>query len=111
MTERFSATLPLRRWNGDRGTYHLVEFDGEHAGTISTHATLHRLEFGKQRGFGSVKCYATIGDTRWKTSVFPMNVDDMAKRTKNWTLLVNKKVMRVEDLAEGDAVNVELELL
>ncbi|WP_298468963.1 DUF1905 domain-containing protein [uncultured Erythrobacter sp.] len=111
MTDRVSATLPLRRWQGDRGTYHLVTITGDQAETITMHARLHRLEFGKQRGFGSVKVMARIGETEWKSSVFPMNIDDMSRQTKNWTLLVSKKVMRAEDLAEGDPVELELELL
>ncbi len=111
MTDRVSAPLPLRRWQGDRGTYHLVPITGEEAETITMHARLHRLEFGKQRGFGSVKVMARIGETEWKSSVFPMNIDDMSCQTKNWTLLVSKKVMRAEDLSEGDPVKLELELL
>ena len=111
MTERFSTTLPLQRWQGDRGTYHLVNVTGDEAETIAMHARLHRLEFGKQRGFGSGKVMARIGNTEWKTSVFPMNVEEMSRRSKNWTLLISKKVMGAEDLAEGDPVTVELELL
>ena len=111
MTETVRTTLPLRRWQGDRGTYHLVTVTGDEAESIAMHARLHRLEFGRQRGFGSVKVMARIGGTEWKTSVFPINVDDMSRRTKNWTLLVSKKVMRAEDLAEGDPVTVELDLL
>jgi hypothetical protein len=34
-----------------------------------------------------------------------------AKQRKNWILLISKKVMRAEDLAEGDPVELELELL
>ncbi len=111
MTETLSATIPLRRWQGDRGTYHLVTVTGDEAEAIATHAALHRMEFGKQRGFGSVKVVATIGETEWKTSVFPIKLDDMSRQTKNWTLLVSKKVMRAEDLTEGDEVSVKLELL
>lgn len=111
MSEAITAQLPLQRWSGERGTYHLVNLKGEAAEAITTHAALHRLEFGRQRGFGSVKCYAQIGETRWKTSVFPMNVEEMSKRSKDWTLLVSKKVMRAEDLAQGDPVTVMLELL
>jgi hypothetical protein len=68
------------------------------------HERLHRLEFGARRGFGSVKVMARIGNTRWKTSVFP-------SKSGEWWLLVSKKVMRAEDLAEGHALTVELELL
>lgn len=111
MSETIRTTLPLKRWQGDRGTYHLVTVTGEQAEAIATHAALHRMEFGKQRGFGSVKVIARIGDTEWKTSVFPMTIDDMSRQSKNWTLLVSKKVMRAEDLAEGDPVKLELQLL
>lgn len=111
MTEIVTATLPLKRWQGDRGTYHLVTVEGEQADAIATHAALRRMEFGTQRGFGSVKVVARIGETEWKTSVFPMTIEDMSRQTKHWTLLVSKKVMRTEDLAEGDVLTVELELL
>ncbi len=69
------------------------------------HERLHRLEFGARRGFGSVKVIARIGGTEWKSSVFPQ------RGKAEWILLVSKKVMRAEDLSEGDSVALELELL
>lgn len=115
MDEVLNTTQPLTAWRGEKSTYHLVQFSGDTAEKIATHAALHRLEFGRGRGFGSVKCYATIGETRWKTSVFPVNAEvgaaSLNKSAKNWILLVSKKVMRAEDLAEGDPVSVELELI
>lgn len=111
MTETLQTTLPLQIWRGDRGTYAMVAVTGATAEAITTHAALHRMEFGKQRGFGSVKCYAQIGDTRWKTSVFPMKLDDMSRTSKSWTLLVSKKVMQHEDIGEGDAIALMLELI
>lgn len=111
MNETITASPLLKRWQGDRGTYHLVTITGVEADAIATHATLHRMEFGRQRGFGSVKVMARIGDTEWKTSVFPMKIDDMKRQTKHWTLLISKKVMRAEGLSEGNPVAIELELL
>lgn len=105
MNDTLDLILPLKCWRGDRGTYHLVTIGGEHAHAIATQATLHRMEFGKGRGFGSVKVIARIGATTWRTSVFPQS------RQSEWILLVSKKVMRAEDLAEGDAVRLELELI
>lgn len=105
MSGTVACTLPLRRWQGDRGTYHLVTITGAEAEAIAAHALMHRLEFGTQRGFGSVKVMAQVGGTRWRTSVFPQN------EKSEWVLLVSKKVMRAEDLAEGDPVPLELELL
>ena len=105
MSETVTCTLPLRQWRGERGTYHLVTITGEEAEAIAMHERLSRLEFGSRRGFGSVKVIARIGGTRWKTSVFPQN------RKSEWVLLVSKKVMKAEDLAEGDPLAVELQLL
>ena len=115
MTNELTATLPLIAWRGEKATYHLVEFEGEVAETIATHAALYRMEFGTRRGFGSVKCYAQIGETRWKTSVFPVKAEEgassLGKSSKNWILLVSKKVMRAEDLAEGDTLTVTVDLI
>ena len=105
MSVTITCTLPLRQWRGERGTYHLVTITGEEAAAIAMHERLARLEFGSRRGFGSVKVEARIGETRWKTSVFPQN------RKSEWVLLVSKKVMKAEDLAEGDELVLELDLL
>lgn len=104
MSETLTATLPLDRWQGDRGTYHLVTFTGEVAEALSTHALMHKLEFGRARGFGSIKLTACIGGTQWRTSVFPQS-----ERTQ-WVLLVSKKVMRAEDIVAGDPIEVTLTL-
>ena len=100
-----TLSLPLRRWQGDRGTYHLVVLDGESGEQVAMHARLHRLEFGRQRGFGSVKVVAKVGSTQWKSSLFPQD------KSREWVLLISKKVMRAEDLAEGDPVTLDIELL
>lgn len=105
MNEKIACTLPLSRWKGERGTYHLVTVNGQEAEAIAMHERLHRLECGVRRGFGSVKVMARVGETQWKTSAFPQN------RKAEWVVLVSKKVMRAENLAAGDPVAIELELL
>lgn len=102
MNDQVIATLPLTRWQGDRGTYHLVCFIGDAAEELTMHARLHRLEFGRSRGFGSIKVTARIGETTWKTSVFPQN------KQSEWILLVSKKVMRMENLSQGDIITVQV---
>src|SRR3546814_13892144 len=73
MTETLTHTAPLARWQGDRGTYHLLVVTGPAAEAIAMHERLRRLEYGARRGFGSVKVLARIGETEWKSSVFPQN--------------------------------------
>lgn len=105
MAETMKVNASLKCWRGEKAVYHLVSITGEDAEHIAAHALMQRLEYGTRRGFGSVKVMARIGDTVWKSSVFPQ-----AKSTE-WILLVSKKVMRAEDLAEGDAIELKLELL
>ncbi|MGB3470973.1 MAG: DUF1905 domain-containing protein [Erythrobacter sp.] len=107
MSETVSATLPLRQWRGDRGTYHLVEFTGDEAEALSAHAVMQRLEFGRQRGFGSLKVTARIGETQWRTSVFPQKGQG---ESESWVLLINKKVRSAESLGVGENVEVALTL-
>jgi len=102
VSEAITATLPLRRWRGEKATYHLVGFTGTEAETLSGHALMQKLEMGKRPGFGSVKVTASIGETSWKTSVFPQD------KQSEWILLVSKKVMRAEDLAPGGEISVSV---
>ncbi|MFL0355790.1 DUF1905 domain-containing protein [Erythrobacter sp. GH1-10] len=102
MSETLSTILPLKRWQGEKAVYHLVAFTGAEAEAIAAHAMMHRLEFGRQRGFGSVKVIARIGATEWTTSVFPQ------RKQSEWVLLVSKKVMRAEGIAPGDSIPVSL---
>lgn len=102
--DTITATLSLQRWQGARGTYHLVTFTGGEAEALAGHALMHRLEFGRQRGFGSIKVTARIGDTEWRTSVFPQ------KANTQWVLLVSRKVMLAQGLCASDVIEVSLSL-
>ncbi|MFA6031528.1 MAG: DUF1905 domain-containing protein [Myxococcota bacterium] len=104
MSDHLTITAEIARWQGDRGIYHVVSIGADAAQAISMHERLHRLEFGVRRGFGSVKVMAQIGETRWKTSVFP-------SKSGEWWLLVGRKVLKAEDLVAGDRTAIEIELL
>ena len=105
MDDGLRINAPLKSWRGEKAVYHLVSITGDEAEHIAAHALMQRLEFGARRGFGSVKVIARIGETEWKSSVFPQN------KSTEWILLVSKKVMRAEDLCAGDPVKLALDLL
>ena len=65
---------------------------------------IDELTAGTRRGFGSVRVTVTIGETNWGTSIFP----DTA--AASYLLPVKKQVRMSEDLQDGDAVDVTLEL-
>jgi hypothetical protein len=63
----------------------------------------HRTE-GMANGFGSVRVTATIGGSRWQTSIFP----DSARQA--YALPVKKAVRKAEGLTPGDSARVIVEL-
>lgn len=105
MPHALKTPVTIIRYEGERGTYHLVKITGEVAAEIAEHAFMERMEFGRRRGFGSVKIAARIGGSLWKTSLFPQN------QSSEWIMLVSKKIMRAEDLAAGDEALLEVALV
>jgi len=95
-----SVTSLLWIWKGSdaAGRWYFVTVPEEQSAEIKAHA------FGSPRGFGSVKVEATIGDVTWRTSVFPLN-------SGGYLLPVKKEVRTKADLAAGNEVTIELELL
>ena len=95
-----AVTSLLWIWKGSdaAGRWYFITVPEEQSGEIKAHA------FGSPRGFGSVKVEARIGNVVWRTSVFPLN-------SGGYLLPVKAQVRRKADLAAGDEVTVELELL
>jgi hypothetical protein len=60
---------------------------------------------GLSNGFGSLRVRATVGDSTWKTSIFP----DKGRGT--YVLPVKKAIRTAEALEVGDRVAVAVELL
>ena len=93
----------LWRWTTPAApaAWHFVTINGPAGDELSATALLLRLA-GDARGFGSLKVAARIGESRFKTSVFP-------SKELGWLLPVKASVRRVEGLVEGELVEVELE--
>lgn len=62
----------------------------------------YKLVTGKRGGFGSLRVTATIGGTRWSTT--------LNSRAGSYSLPIKKPVRVAEGLAEGDVIDVELAL-
>jgi len=109
VSETYSAQTELWLWHPKtgKGSWHFLTIGGEVAEAMRTAALMNRLELGlpKKRGWGAVKVQAVIGDTVWKTSVFPESDGD------GFLLPVKAAVRKAESLAVGDMVSVQLELI
>lgn len=104
MTEQITHTGPLWRWTSSTGTgtWHFLTIDGEAGEALSGTALMRRLE-KSIGGFGSLKVVARIGDSTFKTSLFP-------SKELGWLLPVKASVRKAEGVSEGDVVEVVLEV-
>ena len=104
MTERLTHTGPLWRWTSSTGTgtSHFLTIDGAAGEALSATALMRRME-KSIGGFGSLKVEARIGDSVFKTSLFP-------SKELGWMLPVKASVRKAEGVNEGDVVAVVLEV-
>ncbi len=86
----------LWRWQGDApAAWHFITLPEDVGGQI-------KFFIGKSKGFGSVRVKATVGDTSWKTSLFP------DKKSGSYLLPVKLDVRKCERISDGDHVHVKL---
>ena len=104
MLSDLTHTGPLWRWTTPAApaAWHFITIDGDAGEALSATALMRRME-GMSRGFGSLKVAATIGETTFKTSVFP-------SKESGWLLPVKASVRKAERLTEGEAVELVLEV-
>ena len=94
MSFRYETEAELWIWNG---SWHFLTLPSE------VSAGLKALR-GSPKGFGSMRIEATVGQTSWRTSVFPTKAGD-------FLLPVKADVRKKEGLAVGDRVAVAVEVL
>ncbi len=92
------VTGPLWLWSGGQGSWHFFTVPEEQCGEIRAHGLANRS------GFGSVKVEARVNGVTWRTSVFP-------QKSGGYILPVKASVRREADIAAGDDITVELEIL
>jgi hypothetical protein len=98
MIVTFDAELWI--WDARRGdSWTFVSLPVDVAAEIRDIAGVSR------RGFGSVRVHASIGGTRWATSIFPDGQRD------TFVLPVKKAVRRAEGVEAGDVATVTIELV
>lgn len=90
-------TAPLWRWQG--GNWHFITLPGDAAAEIRFDAA------GLRGGFGSIRVEVVVGDSCWRTSLFP------DKKSGSFLLPIKKAIRRAEGLEVDAPVAVRLEAL
>ena len=95
-----AVTAPIWLWSEGKGSWHFLTIPPDDAVEIR----LESAASGARRGFGSVRVEATVNAVSWKTSIFP-------QKSGGYILPIKADVRRRANIAAGDEVTVELELL
>lgn len=66
---------------------------------------IEQLTASTRRGFGSVRVEVSVGDSTWRTSLFPDT------KAASYVLPVKRSVRVAQRLAEGDRMTVHLRLV
>jgi Domain of unknown function (DUF1905) len=91
----YSFQAKVWLWQG-KGTWHFVTIDPELSQEISS-------MFGYLKaGWGSIPVAVTIGNSIWKTSIFP------DKKSAGYLLPIKSSVRKAENIKEGGVVNISL---
>lgn len=93
----FDISAKLWVYRG-KGAWYFITIPEEESGQI-------KFFSGKRIGWGSVRVTAKIGDTVWKTSIFPES------KSKTYILPVKAEVRKKEKIGEGDVVQVSLDVI
>jgi hypothetical protein len=96
MEPTFKLKAALWLWQG-KGAWHFITIPKDLTDKIKS------FDSGPRRGFGSVKVEVTIGETSWKTSIFP---------TKEGTfcLPIKAAVRKKENLSLGDEAQLTIQI-
>lgn len=97
MTKRFSVKSKVWLYPG-KAAWHFVTIPTEIAKEIDTYFA------HAKHGWGSLPVLVTIGNTTWKTSIFPDN------KTQAYLLPIKKEVRKKELLEEGLELDLCLEI-
>lgn len=100
MILKFRAEVWKWEANGNSSAaWHFITLDKK------TAAVVKKSHEGKKRiGWGSVPVVATVGETKWKTSIFPDS------KRGSYLLPLKAAVRKKEGVAEGDGITISLQI-
>ena len=98
MAATYAFSAPLWEWES-KTSWYFVSLPAADADDIDE-------RFGRSAaGFGSIRVEVTIGDSTWRTSIFPSTSE------RTYVLPVKKAIRSAEHLDDGSTARVELTIV
>lgn len=96
-TREYKIKAKIFKWTG-KGAWFFVRIEKETAEKIKENFAMF------SRGWGSLPVNVTIGNSTWKTSIFPDKKD-------TYLLPIKSQIRKAEQIQEGDELNFQLEII
>ncbi|MFW5432293.1 MAG: DUF1905 domain-containing protein [Methylophilaceae bacterium] len=96
----FSFTGKCWLWQAEKAAWHFITLPKEKSEEISFFNENMRV---KKRGWGAVRVIATVGETEWKTSIFP-------QKEGAYILPIKAEVRKKEKILADNEVQVTLKI-
>ena len=97
--ETITFTSQIWLWSGGKASWHFVTLPEGNAAQVKFFVGER-----KSKGWGAVPVNATIGNTSWKTSIFP------DKKRGSYILPLKSDIRKKEKLHEGNTIIVTLNI-
>lgn len=94
----YQFTNEIRTFKGAKATWYYTHLPKDTSDSIKFYTASNR------RGWGAVPVNVTVGNTTWKTSIFP------DKKSGCYLLFFKADVRKKEHISEGSIVDVRLEV-
>ena len=94
----FTFTATLWKWTG-KGAWFFIDITSEYADEIKFFAP------DSKRGFGSVRVTVSLGESVWKTSIFP------SKKTGTYILPIKAEIRKKNALIDGSIAKVKIDIV
>ncbi len=98
MKNTIEFDAPLWLYPGDTANWHFISLPTAEAEAIKACFAHHA------RGWGSLRVQARIGETTWKTSIFP------DKKQGTYLLPVKAEVRKKEKIHAGESVRIQIKI-
>lgn len=97
MTRTYSIKAPVWLYPGD-AAWHFITIPQAETDNIDFYFS------HVKRGWGSLPVLVTIGETKWKTSIFP------DKKSGSYMLPLKAEIRKKEKIVDGDTISLLLEI-
>ncbi len=92
----FKIKSKIFKWTG-KGAWFFIRIEKETAEIIKDNFSMYAA------GFGSLPVNVTLGNSIWKTSIFP-------DKKETYLLPIKSQIRKAESIQEGDTLTMELEI-